>query len=207
MTDGDVFSLLCSSKAEKRLHLTAGVHILPLHSDCELHGPGWIIAGIISQHSDIMIETPRLNITPFNLTAWVPDRSILKHMKSPTWAALKRIENVSLSSMQLYADDDDSPWNLEFQPFHWINISNTIIVVVLVVLFIWILRKYDILASLCKCRHSKPSTTTEPGPSEAIPLQDIPVLSESLDGTHTRPDIPDAWQSIIRNVNPANSQV
>ena len=83
-TPGEVFSLLCSGEAEKRLELTAGVYHIPLRANCRMHGHGWVISGIVSRSSSIVLDIPRLHITPFNLSDWVPDQSILKHIRNPT---------------------------------------------------------------------------------------------------------------------------
>ena len=99
---GDRFSLLCSGHAERRVRITGGVFTIRIPPGCRVSNVGFSITGVVHRDSRITISPPTITITPFRLGTTVTRESVAAHLDGQNWAALGRVENIKLSSL----DDD-----------------------------------------------------------------------------------------------------
>ena len=76
-----------------------GLHVLRLKAGCRARGKGWVISGILRRTSNISLSLPLVPAPAVALPSLL-DAGVLKaHLASPTWKALGRIADISLSKL------------------------------------------------------------------------------------------------------------
>ena len=204
VTSGALFSLLCSGQSEKRINLSAGAYLLPLSSSCSLRGDGWTISGLLSRSSDIIVKVPIIHIPPLNLSSWIPDESIVAHLNSPTWAALKKVEDISLSSLKDL--DMDNVIGMIPESHQWLNTSSStwiIMIIVVCIVFLCVVMKSKIVKISTICRQSRKGVPPAGSTREEIPLRES--QSNSSDHPDQSSTMPSAWLNIIRRGRKTNT--
>ena len=132
---GERFSLLCSGRAERRVRITGGVFTIRILPGCRVNNVGFSITGVVHRHSRNTISQPTIAIKPFLLAKTVTRESVATHLDGPHWAALGRVENIKLSSL------DDDPlgssgiiWGSYPHHTSWIALSIIIAVIIVIIL-------------------------------------------------------------------------
>ena len=202
VTSGALFSL-CSGQSEKCINLSAGTYLLPLSSSCSLRGDGWTISGLISRSSDIVVKVPIMHIPPLNLSSWIPDESIVAHLNSPTWAALKKVEDISLSSLKDI--NMDNTIGMIPEPHQWLNTSSTWIIMIIVVciVLLCVVMKSKIVKMSTICRQSRKGVPPAGSTRAEIPLRES--QSNSSDHPDQISTMPSAWLNIIARGRKTNT--
>ena len=134
ISTGERFSLLCSGRAERRVRITGGVFTIRIPPGCRVSNVGFSITGVVHRNSRVTISKPTITIKPFRLAKTVTRESVAAHLHGPHWAALGRVENIKLSSL------DDDPlgssgiiWGSYPHHTSWIALSIIIALIIIVI--------------------------------------------------------------------------
>ena len=76
-----------------------GLYLVTIPSNCRINGEGWTLSGLKTRSLQIVMELPVIKIQPFNLSTIVSHESVVRHLKSPHWTLLDKVENIRLSSL------------------------------------------------------------------------------------------------------------
>ena len=113
-------SLVCKGQAERRINLRGGLFILTLPTACRINGHGWTMTGLARRSVQSTVSLPVVAIKPFRLSTTITQRSVERHLNSPHWEILSKIENIKISSLDVDPNEDSGIiWGLNTHSTIW----------------------------------------------------------------------------------------
>ena len=138
-TTGESLSLVCKGLAERRINLRGGLFILTLPTAYRINGRGWTMTGLARRSVQSTVSLPVIAIKPFRLATTITQRSVERHLNSPHWAILSKIEDLKISSLDVDPNEDSGIiWGLTTRST--IGTTVGILILVTVVILIIVMR-------------------------------------------------------------------
>ena len=134
-TTGESLSLVCKGLAERRINLRGGLFILTLPTACRINGRGWTMAGLARRSVQSTVSLAVIAIKPFRLATTITQRSVERHLNSPHWAILSKIEDLKISSLDVDPNEDSwIIWGLTTRSTIWTTVGILILVTVILII-------------------------------------------------------------------------
>ena len=93
------YSIHCGGQPERRMRIAEGLHLLRLKAGCTARGAGWVISGVQTMASNVSFTFPVVPTPELALPDLLSTKVLEKHLNSPTWDALGRVTDISLSNV------------------------------------------------------------------------------------------------------------
>ena len=136
-------SLVCKGQAERRIHFRGGLFILTLPTACRINGHGWTMTGPAHRTVQSMVSLPVIAIKPFRLSTTITPRSVERHLNSPHWEILSKIDNIKISSLDVDPNEDSGIiWGLNTHSTIWTTIGTLILVTGIILMIVMSFQKY-----------------------------------------------------------------
>ena len=134
--------LVCKGLAERRINLRGGLFIKTLPTACRINGRGWTMTGIARRSVQSTVSLPVIAIKPFRLATTLAQRSIERHLNSPHWAILSKIEDLNISSLDVDPNEDSGIiWGLTTRSTIWTTVGILILVTVIILIIVMSFQK------------------------------------------------------------------
>ena len=141
-TNGENMYLVCKGQAERRINLRGGLFILTLPTACRINGHGWTMTGLAHRTVQSMVSLPVIAIKPFRLSTTITQRSVERHLNSPHWEILSKIENIKISSLDVDPNEDSGIiWGLNTHSTIWTTIGILILVTGIILMIVMSFQK------------------------------------------------------------------
>ena len=136
-TTGESLSLVCKGLAERRINLRGGLFILTLPTARRINGRGWTMTGLARRSVQSTVSLPVIAIKPFRLATTITQRSVERHLNSPHWAILSKIEDLKISSLDVDPNEDSGIiWGLSTRSTIWTTVGILILVTVVILIIV-----------------------------------------------------------------------
>ena len=137
-------SLVCKGQAERRINIRGGLFILTLPTACRINGRGWTMTGIARRSAQMTVSLPVVAIKHFRLSTTITQRSVERHLNSPHWEILSKIENIKISSLDVDPNEDSGIiWGLNTHSTIWTTIGILILVTGIILMIVMSFQKSD----------------------------------------------------------------
>ena len=192
-TNGENMSLVCKGQAERRINLRGGLFILTLPTACRINGHGWTMTGLARRSVQSTVSLPVVAIKPFRLSTTITQRSVERHLNSPHWEILSKIENIKISSLDVDPNEDSGIiWGLNTHSTIWTTIGILILVTGIILMIVMSFQKYRRPPRRRRPVERSRDPECAPGCTfELIDRDDDPERRASTGGTITARDVGD----------------
>ena len=136
-------SLVCKGQAERRINIRGGLFILTLPTACRINGHGWTMTGLAHRTIQSMVSLPVIAIKPFRLSTTITQISVKRHVNSPHWDILSKIENIKISPLDVDPNEDSGIiWGLNTHSTIWTTTGILILVTGIILMIVMSFQKY-----------------------------------------------------------------
>ena len=93
------------------------------------------MTGLARRSVQSTVSLPVIAIKPFRLATTITQRSVARHLNSPHWAILSKIEDIKISSLDVDPNEDSGiTWGLTTRSTIWTTVGVLILVTVVILI-------------------------------------------------------------------------